>query len=350
MSEINQKLLNKVMPKFRKFLETEQGKAWVTGRASKDHFFKMNFSKEKVGKIDQGVLRDLIHILWSFSGWTNKDWLLEQMLESGLPKIKEAFRDLLYGDKPLASRFNKMKKIKMMGATSISEILAHHDHLKYPIWSRRAKTGLIKLGIDQNLLPKSSQIRGSQYEEFCKLVQTTFSQANKSYPEIADLFELDFLLYYAAKVYEEPTEPVEQFDHDTTIEQILQLGDGLGFEVKKEFHVTKGCRIDVIWRSRIANLGAVAYAFEVHKSGSRDSVILNLQRCKADPTIQKVIIVSTERELEKFQGEISSLREDFRNSVGYFTVKDLQKAIEHQEFLKEVLSSIGLLRTRISLD
>ena len=350
MSELNYEFLKKIIPRFRKWLETEQGRDWAKDRENKDIFFQTNFARKKIKNIDEGVLRDLIYILWSFGGWTNKDWLLEQMLESGLPKIGEAFRDLLYSDKPLATRFDKMREIKMMGAASISEILAHHDHMKYPIWNRRAKDGLIKLGIAQNLLPKSSQIRGSQYEDFCNLVQTTFEGISKVYPEMTDLLRLDFLLYYVSTIYEEkPSELVEKFDHDATVDQILQLGDGLGFEVRKEFPVTKGCRIDAIWRSRIANLGAVAYAFEVHKSGSRDSVILNLQRCKADPTIQKVVIVSTEKELEIFEAEISSLPEDFRNSVGYFRVKDLQRALEQQESLKEILTSIGLLRTRISI-
>ena len=32
----------------------------------------------------------------------------------------------------------------------------------------------------------------------------------------------------------------------------------------------QGCRIDAAWRSRIAHLGTISYAFEVHRKGSRD--------------------------------------------------------------------------------
>lgn len=61
-------------------------------------------------------------------------------------------------------------------------------------------------------------------------------------------------------------------------------------------------------------------------------------------SIKRVIIVSTEEELEKFKGEIASLPEDFRESVGYLKTGDLSKAVEHMESLKEFLKSIGLLK------
>ena len=130
----------------------------------------------------------------------------------------------------------------------------------------------------------------------------------------------------------------------------MLLGDNLGFEIQKEFTVTSGCRVDAVWKSRVANLGMITYAFEVHKSGSRDSAILNLQRIfNADPTVQKVIIVSTDKELERFKEEIATLSEDFRNSVGYFRVKDLEDALTHQEALKKTLESIGLMKKRTSV-
>jgi hypothetical protein len=136
---------------------------------------------------------------------------------------------------------------------------------------------------------------------------------------------------------------IEDFDHNAAIDQILELGDGLGFDVQKEYLVTHGCRIDALWRTRVANLGTIAYAFEVHRRGNRDSAILNLQRVKRDTSIQKVIIVSTDDELEQFRKEITSLGEDFRKAVGYFKVDDLQEALDNLDSLKNILRTIGLL-------
>jgi len=350
---INLDFLKQIMPRFEEFLETDLAKQWEEDRKQKDIFIKEYLSKEAIDNIDEGVLRDLIHHLWSFAGWTNFDWLLEQMMESGLPKIKQKLKDLLHSEKPIEVRFDAMREIKMVGAASISEILAQWNPMKYAIYNRRSKAGLIKLGVDPKLLPKSSQINGSQYLKFCNLVQSVFKEINKMYPEINDLLKLDFLLHYLATEYEEMIPPSsemeikEEFDHDDVVDQVLQLGDGLGFDVKKEYYITKGCKIDAIWRTRVANLGSVAYAFEVHRKGSRDSAILNLQRCKKDPSIQKVIIVSTKDEIEKFKEEISALPEDFRESVGYFNVNDLQKALEQLNTLREILASIGLLKSSL---
>jgi len=245
-----------------------------------------------------------------------------------------------------------MRKIRMIGAASISEILSHCDPREYPIYNRRAKSSLIRLGINVKSLPKSAAITGSQYEDYVEIVRSVLDKVEQLYPAISDFLQLDFLLYYISITIKEKVEKAlvgieEKFDHDTTIEQLLRLGDNLGFEINKEVKVTRGCRIDAVWRSKIANLGMITYAFEVQRKGSRDSAILNLQRISnADPTVQKVVFVAVDSEIEKIKGEIATLREEFRNSVGYFRVKDLQEALLHQEALKNILASIGLMKTR----
>ncbi len=336
-------------------METEEGQTWKQERDRKDAFFHTYFTEAELLHLEEGTLREMIHLLWAWNGWTNKDYLLERMLGSGLPRIREAFRKLLFGNDSLAHRFDYVRgNVNMMGAASISEMLAHRDHQQYPIWTRRSREGLTAIGVREADIPRSAQIRGDQYEGFCSLVRGVRTEIANESAEFTDLFTLDYFLYFvslqtppvAAAVFqaEAPTQNVEEdFDHGDTINQLLELGDGLGFEVEKEFPFARGCRIDAMWRSRIANLGTIAYAFEVHRRGNRDSAILNLQRVKRDATIQKVILVSSRRDLNSFKEEIATLDEGFRNSVGYFEVQDLQTALDHMQALKSILRSIGLL-------
>jgi len=352
MSYIDTRLLQDLLLQFEPFMQAE-GEAWLQERTEKDAFFQAYFTKEALLTLDEGTLRELIHILWAFNNWTNKDYLLQEMLKSGLDHIIDAFQFLLSVDAPLPSRYDYMREhVRMMGAAGISEILAHHNPQTYPIWNSRAKQGLIALGIPETALPKSTQISGNQYQAFTDLVQLVLAEIQQHTSLIRDVFELDFLLYYISRQHiVRPRPPgdlaamtLDEFDHDTVVEQVLELGDGLGFEVQKEFNVTHGCRIDAIWRTRIANLGTISYAFEIHRKGSRDSAILNLQKViRWDSSIQKVVIVSSREELDIFRREISALGEDFRNAVGYFSVDELQVALLHLNALKNMLDSIGLL-------
>jgi hypothetical protein len=356
MSEVNTNFLKDVMPKFFDWLDSEEGKDFADERGKKDFFIQSYLAEGAIDNFDEGALRELVGMLWSFGYWTNKDWIVDQILHSGLREIRDAFKELLYSKKRLSERFDQMRKIDQMGAATISEILAHFDHDNYAIWNKRAKSSLIKLGVSENSLPKGSQITGTQYEDYLKVVKPFFKKISQRYPKITDLITLDFLLYYVSIVGEEIVEkPLiessERFEHDTVINHILQLGDGLGFDVSKEYTVTSGCRIDVIWKSRVANLGTITYAFEVHNKGSRDSAILNLQRIfNADPTVQKAIIVAKDVELAKFKEEIVTLSEDFRNSVVYFSVQYLEEALLHQEELKRILAVIGLMKTRVKTE
>jgi len=255
------------------------------------------------------------------------------MLRSDLSVIRNGFKQLLYGSEPLAKRFDNVKNtVRMMGSACISEILAHHHPREYPIWNSRSRGGLIALGVDEAQLPKSAQISGTQHVRFCNLVQDIRKQIAEIDYSSNNLIKLVFLLYYVSvnktslRMRSEMLYVAQDdFEHDVVVDKVIELGDGLGFEVQKEFSVMPGCRIDAIWRTRVANLGTISYAFEVHRKGGRDSAILSLQRIRRDPTIQKVVIVSSKDELEQFRREIASLDEGFRNAVGYFEVQDLQR-------------------------
>ncbi len=352
---IDSRQLAALMPAYEEYLRSE-GAEWLAEqqreRDRRRVFFAEHFTLDSIDDLDDGAIHEMVHLLGAFSSWNNRDWLAGEILKSGLPAIQDAFWQLLYGDDLLESRFDFVKeRIRMMGSAAISELLAYHDPGIYPIWSRRSRPGLILLGVDERLLPKSAQISGAQYMGYSRVMQYVLEDIRPAYPQFADLLALDPLLRYLALENARSENPVPawnweasaDFNHNEVIDQLLQLGDGLGFEVDKEVAIAPGCRLDAIWRTRVANLGTIAYGFEVHRRGSRDSALVNLQRVSADPAIQKVVIVATREEIEVFRREIASLPEAFRRSAGYLEVQELRRALEHLSTLKGTLNTLGLL-------
>jgi len=350
MLAVNADKVSELMPAIREGIK-KKGKRLCEERLEKDRFFFLRFSRDKIRELDEEALRKLIGILWAYKYWSNKEYLYREMIKSRLDTIRKAFTYLLYSKDPVEDRFDfALHNIRMMGASGISEVLAHHDSRKYPIWSKKTRKALVTLGIPETLLPRSTQISGNQYRWFCGLMQDVYTQIASQAPEVRDFFDMDFLLLFIStpELVELPglfanASVTGDFNHKDVVEQLMELGDGLGFQVSREVLMSRGCKIDALWQSRIANLGTISYAFEVHRRGSRDSAILNLQRVWRFPSIQKVIIVSKERELDIFSEEISSLDENFRRSVGYLRIKDLHLALDRLAAFKEIINSLGLI-------
>lgn len=98
--------------------------------------------------------------------------------------------------------------------------------------------------------------------------------------------------------------------------------------------------MDDVWTIQIANLGIVKYVFEVQKGGSPDSLILNLQKARNDPSVQKVIVVSDSEQLEKIREEIMALSTDFSKNVSYWEASDVKETYNH---LTKAIDSIRKL-------
>lgn len=169
-------------------------------------------------------------MLWALNGGTNNDWLLEEMLCSGLPEIRSAFEQLLYGRAPIAERLDAVKeKACLMEAAGVAEIFAHHDHKRYPIRNRRSRQGMVNLGLSEAHLPRLAQISGSQYAELRELARAAQIPIVVHCPEFDDPLGLDFLLYPFSLQGQRPRQPipssttVEHFDHDTMIDQLFEL-------------------------------------------------------------------------------------------------------------------------------
>jgi hypothetical protein len=350
--------IHKILPGFEEWLRSEDARNHVEKIVRRVREFRDLLSEENIERLTEPDFRRIITSLYAFIGWTNKDYVVDRVLASkDINSLRSELRRLLYGGGRFSERYdNFTKNVKGLGPAALTEILAFFNPLEYGIWNEKSRRALEFLGLGDELQTRRYKITGSQYERFNQALKEIYAEIKPVFrklgmvEEAMDLLFVDVFLYYiceevlrSEEVLRKPAIPEDEdydFDHDEIVEKLVELGNGLGFEAESEKLIARGARVDVVWRARIANLGIVSYVFEVHRGGSIDSLILNLQRAKNDPTVQKLVVVANTRELKRIGEEISSLSEDFRKSIAYMEAKDVEKAYD---LLKELNTIIGKL-------
>jgi hypothetical protein len=133
------------------------------------------------------------------------------------------------------------------------------------------------------------------------------------------------------------------------VDQLVAIGQWLGFQAEKEKKVARGAQVDAVWQARIANLGVVTYVFEVQRHGSIDSLILNLQRAQNNPTVQRLIVVANYVDIETIRQEISSLPESFRKAVSFMEVGEAIRAARLIDELSGIIGKLQLVRSEFGV-
>ena len=292
---------------------------------------------------------ELISNLWASAIWGRKDYLIQKIVDdNGIDTIRIQFHDLLYGPDSFQKRFDAfIHKIKGLGPASLTEILCLYNPKRFSMWNDKTREALKYLKFD-SLPTNKYQISGKEYER----INQGFTSICKKLADLKwgsdDMLSVDFFLYdiWLSKKGEKPV--IEQkeitdsydFDHDEVRDFIKEIGIQLGFETDTEKVIARGAQVDVIWTARIANLGVVTYVFEVHRKGSVDSLIVNLQKALNNLTVQRIIAVSDQKRLDQIKNEVKSLPESLRKNLSYWEVSD---AISTHENLSEAIQSINKL-------
>src|SRR6185436_11224250 len=108
-------------------------------------------------------------------------------------------------------------------------------------------------------------INGRDYETLNDAFQTIGSELIAHGLQDLDYLDVAYFLFAVwesretVKRAEEPAlppaeavpAPLADFDHDELIEQLVNIGQWLGFQAEKEKLVAKGSRVDLIWQARI---------------------------------------------------------------------------------------------------
>ncbi len=334
---------------YKSWVGSDQFKEWEEDRRGKVATYAQLLSSAGISALTEVELRQLISSLWAFGAWGNKDYLVRRLLDAvGLERLKESLMDLLWSSEPLYMRYDRFAgRVKYLGPASVTELLAFVHPKQCGIWNDRVREALRTIGLLPDLV-KVYAVDGKDYERICSAYQEILCALSNAGVPSDDLLDVDLFLYKIAvtkAVVEEEKRPRDyDFDHDEVKEKLLEVGQWLGFEADKEVQIAKGARVDVIWTVRIGNLGVVKYVFEVHKTGPPDSLLLNLQRARRNPAVQKQIVVSNTAGLENIRGEAETLGEEFTKSLAYMEAEDALKVASWLKDAWEIINKLELVR------
>ncbi|GIU72537.1 MAG: hypothetical protein KatS3mg003_2016 [Candidatus Nitrosocaldaceae archaeon] len=100
-------------------------------------------------------------------------------------------------------------------------------------------------------------------------------------------------------------------NHEDIINKLIEIGSMLGFDCytdREHTYIAKGSIVDLVWETKIANIGRLQYVFEVQSSGSKKSAITNLIQALNNQSVKKVIIVSDNKQLDEIETQLNDMR------------------------------------------
>jgi len=90
--------LDAIIEDFEEYIESEESN-WSESRQDKDQFLRENFfDRDALTELDEGVISQLLHKLWAYQFWSSKDYILDDMLESGIDTIRREFDTLFFNN------------------------------------------------------------------------------------------------------------------------------------------------------------------------------------------------------------------------------------------------------------
>src|SRR5208337_1232837 len=343
LSKAQLETLQHPLADFKRYTHSPEFQADLETRRNQVQYFQHEFPRRLPG-LTQSDLLDMYSRLWASHMFTNKLYRVQQITAAnGLDELKSRLTELWNTSEPVGQRYDVFSKsISHLGPAAVTEILCYIEPSDCGIWNKQARAALGILGLDNFISPTKYRITGREYEIFNRLLASLATEVEKVGLKDVDLLMVDFFLFNVAQaepVTEKPPTEVTAGHHEVR-DMIEAIGSMLGFDTDTEVPIAHGAKVDVVWRARVGNLGAVTYVFEVQIGGSIDSLILNLQRAKSSATVQRVVAVSDEDQLHKIEQETEGLQAEFRNALAFWKISEVQQVGQNLQAAMQIIDKL----------
>jgi len=173
--------------------ENEKSKQWEKERKERVQWCKEKLCPERIDTLSVDDFSKLIKDLWASNVWRNKDYKVQYLIKNnGFEKIKKELKELLYTNELIEKRWNRFKeKIKGLGPSSISEILAFFNPQEYGLINQKVYKVLPRLGIPIKIVKDGESYKGAI--EKLKIIKNTLIENGI---KDVDFIFIDFFIAY----------------------------------------------------------------------------------------------------------------------------------------------------------
>lgn len=176
-------------------------KGWEEERQIRRRWYKEKLNNDKIDNLSEEDFGKLIKDLWATQIWSNKEYKVKKLLsDNNFQKIKNSLKDLLYGLDELENRWDTFRaKIKGLGPSSMSEILAFSNPEKYGIINLKPLSLLPVIGVITETELKEYNyysLNGKRYVSLLNILSKVKQVLNQNGLQTADFIDTDFFIAY----------------------------------------------------------------------------------------------------------------------------------------------------------
>lgn len=351
---MNKEILYKSLNKYFSDLNKTQGLDALNERNERENFYR-SYTYEKINNMDEDEFYEYISKLWAMIIWGNKHYIIDKYIaDNGFDHLKKSIANLLYGSESIEQRWDNFKdNIKGFGPAMMSELLCYVNPNEYMIWNTTAANAYKNLEIKD--IPKHNyQITGKKYVELTKYSKEIQEVILEKYNRQENLLFVDYFFWDCLReVPEDKDENAVKADtvvnnksyHNEIVDYIKNIGTLLGYNTNLKGNIKDSGKIaDAVWEFNVGNLGKIKYVFEVQDSGSIDSLIVSLMNASQDISVQAVVAVSDEEQINKIKKHCNNIKDNFNGKLKFWNINEIEKAYS------ELSSSMEIINKAINVE
>lgn len=229
----------------------------------------------------------------------------------------------------------------------MSELLCYINPNEYMIWNTTASNAYKYLGIKD--VPRHNyQLTGQKYIELTQYSKEIQKAIYEKYNKNENLLFVDYFFWDSLRELEPITEEKNQTKetivnnksyHNEIIDYIKNIGSLLGYNTNVKDNIKNSGKIaDAVWEFNVGNLGKIKYVFEVQDNGSIDSLIVSLMNASQDISVQAVVAVSDEHQINKIKQHCNNIEGSFNGKLKFWNITEVERAYTELSSLMEIIN------------